>query len=98
MVFQYSGADQEFGRIQAKELVSHLEVLLRPFFAECQVSSAEGYVEVGIRGVDKGQALTQILDRIYRSSGKVDFVLIIGDDISDERMFKQLSYALEDRN
>jgi hypothetical protein len=66
--------------MQAKELVSHLEVVLKPFFKECQISMGLGYVEVGMRNIDKGNTLIQLVERVFQEKDKIDFLFAIGDD------------------
>ena len=88
VVFQYRDTDPDLGSWQAKELISHLEILLKPFMNECEVSSGLGYVEVKPSGITKGTTLYRILEQISEKKGPLDFVLAIGDDIADEEMFR----------
>ena len=90
IVFQYQKADSDFGNIQAKELVPHLESLLSFAADDCQITSGIGYVEVSPRGVNKGNTLRDIIEKVSKNRGLVDFVLAIGDDNSDEEMFKMM--------
>lgn len=85
LVWQYRDADQHFGSWQAKELSSHLKELLFGF--DVEVSEGKGYVEVKLRGINKGVAVQKVLSKVTQSFGDVDFVLCIGDDRSDEDMF-----------
>uniref|UniRef100_A0A7R9ZYY8 Trehalose 6-phosphate phosphatase n=1 Tax=Pyrodinium bahamense TaxID=73915 RepID=A0A7R9ZYY8_9DINO len=49
----------------------------------------KGYVEVKRRDVDKGVAVTRILEALRQQQEKpIEFVLCIGDDLSDEDMFE----------
>lgn len=91
VVFHYREADPDFGSWQAKELISHLDILLRPYLDECEISSGLSYVEVRPRGMDKGNTARYILQRISEKKGPVDFIVAIGDDLSDEAMFKMVS-------
>eukprot|EP00930_Biecheleria_cincta_P043777 TRINITY_DN3004_c0_g1_i1.p1 TRINITY_DN3004_c0_g1~~TRINITY_DN3004_c0_g1_i1.p1 ORF type:complete len:1106 (-),score=187.22 TRINITY_DN3004_c0_g1_i1:135-3116(-) len=52
-----------------------------------KVVSGKGYVEVRRGNIDKGTSVTKMLEQL----GKVDFVLCIGDDRSDEDMFEAVS-------
>lgn len=88
LVWQYRDADQHFGGWQAKELSSHLKELLFGF--EVDVIDGKGYVEVKLRGINKGVAVTKVLCKVKQTFGDVDFVLCIGDDRSDEDMFEAL--------
>ena len=91
IVFNYREADVEFGSYQAKELLSHLEFLLHPFMDEIQIAEGIGYVEVKPIGINKGTALYRVIESVFASKGPVDFVLAIGDDNSDEDMFKMVA-------
>lgn len=89
VVFYYRETDPDLGSWQAKELISHLEILLKPFLNECEVSHGLGYVEVKPRGINKGTTVYEILQELSnRKKEPADFILCIGDDISDEEMFK----------
>mmetsp|Transcript_55080 Transcript_55080/g.163977 ORF Transcript_55080/g.163977 Transcript_55080/m.163977 type:complete len:989 (-) Transcript_55080:42-3008(-) len=93
LVWQYRDADQHFGSWQAKELSSHLKELLFGF--EVDVIDGKGYVEVKLRGVNKGVAVTRILAKVAQTIGDVDFVLSIGDDRSDEDMFEAVNQFID---
>lgn len=57
-----------------------------------KVQCGKGYVEVKRNDVDKGVAVSRMLDKIQQALGqKIDFVLCIGDDRSDEDMFKAIN-------
>jgi hypothetical protein len=57
-----------------------LEVCLKPYFQECQINTESGFVEVGMRNIDKGNTLLQLVDRVYKEKYKIDFLFAIGDD------------------
>ena len=89
VVFYYRETDPDLGSWQAKELISHLEILLKPVLSECEVSYGLGYVEVKPRGINKGTTVFEILQELNRrKKDPADFILSIGDDVSDEEMFK----------
>ena len=88
VIFDYQEADTMFGQWQAKDIVSHLETLLHDH--DCQVVSGEGFVEVRPKGIDKGSTLFKTLAEINQAKGQVDFIFTIGDDESDEKMFKMV--------
>jgi trehalose 6-phosphate synthase/phosphatase len=88
-VWQFRDAEAEFGLGQAKELHSELEIALRN--DPVDITTGKGYVEVKIRGVNKGAAVGQILSALKSEMNiKPDFILSIGDDRSDEYMFGKL--------
>jgi len=93
LVWQYRDADQHFGSWQAKELSSHLKELLFGFNVD--VIDGKGYVEVKIRGVNKGTAVSKVLSKVVQTFGEVDFVLSIGDDRSDEDMFEAVNMFID---
>ena len=88
IVFLYRESEPEFGSYQAKELVSHLDFLLQPFMDEIEISEGLGYVEVKPKGINKGTALYRAIEKVSDIKGPVDFIMAIGDDSSDEDMFK----------
>ena len=85
-VWQFRDAEAEFGQAQAKELHAELELALRSEAVD--ITTGKGYVEVKVRGVNKGAATVRFLESLGVSSP--DFILCIGDDRSDESMFEQL--------
>jgi trehalose 6-phosphate synthase/phosphatase len=93
MVWVYREADPELGVWQARELSAALEETLSSHHVV--VSSGKGYVEVRIRGVNKGVVATTILDEIEKVIARPDFVLCIGDDRSDELMFESVNDAMK---
>jgi trehalose 6-phosphate synthase/phosphatase len=93
LVWQYRDADQHFGSWQAKELSSHLRELL--FEYDIEVMEGKGYVEVKLRGINKGVAVTKVFNKVSGIFGEVDFVLCIGDDRSDEDMFEAVNALLD---
>ena len=97
VVFQHRNADPEYGDWQAKELTTQLDIIMRPYLDECQVSSGIGYVEVKPRGVSKGTALRELCKRITQTKGPIDFIMAVGDDINDEDMFAEIK-ALKTEN
>jgi len=85
LVWLFRNADPDFGTWQAKELSQTLTDLL--FGYPVEVLSAKGYVEVKLQGVNKGHAVSNILQKIQRLKGDIDFALCLGDDRTDEDMF-----------
>ncbi|KAL1527321.1 hypothetical protein AB1Y20_015992 [Prymnesium parvum] len=87
VVFDYARCDQEFGAMQAKELHTHLSEVLGDFPVE--ISFQPGKVNVQPRGIDKGGILLQALETLFGTTGP-DFVLVLGDDLTDEPAFAAL--------
>ena len=88
-VWQFRDAEADFGPSQAKELHAELEIALRAEAVD--ITTGKGYVEVKLRGVNKGAAIDSFLTALQTEQGVVpDFVLCVGDDRSDESMFERL--------
>lgn len=88
VMFNYREAECGFGKWQARDLVSHLESSLK--LKDCEVVEGIGYVEIRPRGIDKGTTIYRVLQRVNERKGQVDFLITIGDDASDEKMFKMV--------
>ena len=80
-VWHYRKADPELASLRAKELVDDLV----HFTANIDVQVVQGnkVVEVRNAGVDKGTAALHFL-----SKNRFDFILAVGDDWTDEDLFK----------
>ena len=83
IVWHYRNADPEQGKLRALELTNELRHFLSD--RNLEVMNGNKIVEVRNRGIDKGTAIKKIL------SGEAhDFVFAVGDDKTDEDMFKTL--------
>ena len=83
VVWHYRRADPELGSIRAKELIYYLVNLTTN--KNIQVLQGNKVVEITNAGVSKGAA------GLYRiSKNNYDFILAIGDDWTDEDLFKIL--------
>ncbi|EER18482.1 trehalose-6-phosphate synthase, putative [Perkinsus marinus ATCC 50983] len=96
LVWQYGDADPDFGQWQAKELANSLEELLDTYNVE--VVCGKGFVEIKLKGVNKGVAAQIILQKLSSIRGQPDFVLAMGDDQSDELMFEKLKNLYEPKS
>jgi trehalose 6-phosphate synthase/phosphatase len=83
MVWHYRNADWEQGKLKAQELASELNEYINK--RHLQVTMGDKIVEVRNRGIDKGTAIKKIL--LLKD---YDFVFAVGDDRTDEDMFKTL--------
>jgi len=90
LVWLFRDTDPDFGQWQAKELSQTLTDILFGFGVE--VLSGKGYVEVKLCGVNKGQAVSNILTKLQNLRGDVDFCLCIGDDRTDEDMYDVINH------
>ena len=84
--WSYYSCDPEWGSLQASHLVLELESELRAF--DVRFVTLKGIVEVVPRQLNKGLIVKKVLGDLSRKHQPgVDFVLCLGDDISDEKMF-----------
>lgn len=92
IIFQFRDADPEFGYLQSKELEENLADVVLSYPIEIIRGGGidDGYIEVRPKGLSKGLFLKHAMS-ILSSQGKcVDFILGIGDDISDEPLFESM--------
>ena len=80
---------------QANKLYEDLVAALLPY--NVQVLHDKGELEIVPRHLHKGVVVKRVLQKQAAITGAVpDFVLVIGDDVSDEKMFSSvLSYAAD---
>ena len=83
LVWHYREADLELASLREKELVDSLVQLTANL--EVTITQGDRIVEVRNAGVSKGSAAVEFL-----GSGDFDFVIAIGDDATDEDLFKAL--------
>jgi trehalose 6-phosphate synthase/phosphatase len=90
LIWQFRDADPEFGYMQSKELEEHLKMSTAGFNLEIIRGGgvSDGYIEVRPAGVSKGLFVRHIVKQLKKMHRHVDFILAIGDDISDEPMFE----------
>jgi len=84
--WSYYSCDPEWGSLQASHLVLELENELKSF--DVRFVTLKGIVEVVPRRLNKGLIVKKVLRDISRThADPIDFILCLGDDISDEKMF-----------
>ncbi|KAK7367882.1 hypothetical protein VNO80_09902 [Phaseolus coccineus] len=88
LVWHHQDADPDFGSCQAKELLNHLESVLAN--EPAVVTRGQHIVEVKPQGLNKGLVAEKILSTMVNSGNAPDFVMCVGDDISDEDMFESI--------
>jgi trehalose 6-phosphate synthase/phosphatase len=86
LAWHYRMADPEQSQLRASELTDHLLNLTAK--TDLQVVQGSKVVEIRRAGVDKGSALLA-----WTGHGDYDFILGIGDDTTDEDLFKALPEA-----
>jgi len=91
--WSYYSCDPEWGSLQASHLVLELERELQTF--DVRFVILKGVVEIVPRKLNKGLFCKKVLRDAAKGDG-MDFVLCMGDDISDEKMFTAVfSYVAE---
>ncbi len=84
LAWHYRNVDPELGFVRSRELLDNLHHLLRN--TSLNVVDGNKVIEVRMAGVDKGTVATKLL-----SGTDYDFVLAVGDDKTDEDMFRALA-------
>eukprot|EP00600_Ochromonadales_sp_CCMP1393_P004943 CAMPEP_0174970528 /NCGR_PEP_ID=MMETSP0004_2-20121128/9438_1 /TAXON_ID=420556 /ORGANISM="Ochromonas sp., Strain CCMP1393" /LENGTH=1105 /DNA_ID=CAMNT_0016220279 /DNA_START=122 /DNA_END=3439 /DNA_ORIENTATION=- len=99
LIWQFKEADPEFGYMQSKELMSHLNLTLSQHPVEVMRGGgvSDGYVEVRPRGASKGLFTEHCLSVLKSAGHDADFVLAVGDDTSDEPMFEVIEDLRKDQ-
>ncbi|MEW6605902.1 MAG: bifunctional alpha,alpha-trehalose-phosphate synthase (UDP-forming)/trehalose-phosphatase [bacterium] len=83
LVWHYRKSDPELASIRAKELIDDLISLTANI--DVQILSGEKVIEIKSAGINKGVIATHFI-----SNKNYEFILAIGDDATDEDMFKVL--------
>lgn len=84
LAWHYRNVDPELGFLRSRELLDSLFHLVRN--AQLQVIDGNKVIEIRMAGIDKGVAARRIIERT-----ESDFILVVGDDKTDEDMFKAMS-------
>ncbi|KAL3910240.1 MAG: hypothetical protein SGILL_007770, partial [Bacillariaceae sp.] len=85
--WSYYSCDPEWGSLQASHLVLELEAELKAF--DVRFVTLKGIVEIVPRRLNKGLIVKKVMRDISKTPSEppIDFVMCLGDDISDEKMF-----------
>ncbi|MES2003387.1 MAG: bifunctional alpha,alpha-trehalose-phosphate synthase (UDP-forming)/trehalose-phosphatase [Bacteroidota bacterium] len=83
LAWHYRNAEKELGEYRANELVSHLRYFLADM--PLNVLSGNKVIEIKSTEVNKGKAIAG-----YLEDNRYDFILAIGDDATDEDMFRAI--------
>ena len=89
VVWYYSDFVQKLGKNLASLLNSELHSLVHEY--NLKIINGKGYIEVIPFGIHKGYFLSHILKKQIKKGRTPDFIMCIGDDNSDEKMFNYLS-------
>jgi len=84
LAWHYRNVHPELGFIRSRELLDNLHHLVRN--TPLQIIDGNKVIEVRISGVDKGSVAKKFLETI-----DYDFIMAVGDDKTDEDMFKALA-------
>uniref|UniRef100_A0A7S2RGB1 CBM20 domain-containing protein n=1 Tax=Mucochytrium quahogii TaxID=96639 RepID=A0A7S2RGB1_9STRA len=89
--WQFRQADPEWGGMQAAKLENELKQAISKVNVPVEVGRKKHTVELLPKGVDKGKAITYIMEQLESRAGFIpQFCFCIGDDISDETMFSSV--------
>ena len=84
LAWHYRNVHPELGFIRSRELLDNLHHLVRN--TPLQIIDGNKVIEVRISGVDKGSVAKKFLE-----TEDYDFIMAVGDDKTDEDMFKALA-------
>jgi trehalose 6-phosphate synthase/phosphatase len=84
LAWHYRNVDPDLGFVRSRELFDNLHHLLRN--TPLNIVDGNKVIEVRMSGVDKGSVASRLL-----SNDQYDFVLAVGDDKTDEDMFRALA-------
>jgi trehalose 6-phosphate synthase/phosphatase len=84
LAWHYRNVDDDLGFIRSRELLDNLFHLIRN--GQLQVIDGNKVIEIRVAGIDKGAAARKLVDETA-----AEFVLAIGDDKTDEDMFRALA-------
>jgi len=88
IVWQYSDCDQELGKAFASAITNELEKFVKKL--NLKVVNGKGYVEIIALGIHKGYFVSYIVKKNFKEKNIPDFIMCIGDDTTDEKMFHYL--------
>jgi trehalose 6-phosphate synthase/phosphatase len=91
----YEDCDPEFGNWQAQELEKELKLLLVNY-PDISITHDKASLEVKLKGLEKGECARILIEEAKRK-GNIDFILTMGEAITNEHMFKTITemYAQE---
>ena len=97
IVWVYKECDPELGNWQAKELEKALKLILAEYPSITTIRG-RGFVEVKLKTLEKGESAKLVLDEVNKRKGNIDFIFAIGDDTSDEPMFRTINAMNKESN
>ncbi len=88
IVWQYTDCDQELGKQFVSALTSELDNIVNKY--NLKIVNGKGFMEIIAVGVNKGYFVGYKIKEYIKKKRNLDFILCIGDDTSDEKMFHYL--------
>ena len=89
IVWQYTDCDLELGKQFVSSMSSELENLVKKY--NLKIVNGKGFMEIIAVGVNKGYFVGYKIKEFIKNKKSLDFILCIGDDTSDEKMFHYLN-------
>lgn len=84
LVWHYRNVEKDLGFVRSRELLDNLHHLVRN--ANLHIIDGNKVIEVRVLGIDKGVVTKKIMEE-----DQYDFILAMGDDKTDEDMFRVLT-------
>jgi len=89
IVWQYTDCDLELGKQFCAAMSSELDNLVKKY--NLKIVNGKGFMEIIAVGVNKGYFVGYKVKEFIKNKKNLDFILCIGDDTSDEKMFHYLN-------
>ena len=93
IVGQYTDCDQELGKQFVSAMSSELDNIINKY--NLKIVNGKGFMEIIALGVNKGYFVGYKIKEFIKNKKSLDFILCIGDDTSDEKMFNYLDTKKE---
>mmetsp|Transcript_1525 Transcript_1525/g.2116 ORF Transcript_1525/g.2116 Transcript_1525/m.2116 type:complete len:1022 (-) Transcript_1525:322-3387(-) len=90
IVWKFEGADPDYGQMQAREMQKYLQELIADGVIDIVVYDDNRILEILPKGVNKGLTTSLLIDTLKSHMQEPVFLMAVGDDISDEKMFSAL--------
>ena len=94
IVWQYTDCDLELGKQFVSAMSSELDNLIKKY--NLKIVNGKGFMEIIAVGVNKGYFVGYKIKEFIKNKKSLDFILCIGDDTSDEKMFHYLNTKKEE--
>jgi len=90
IVWKFEGADPDYGQMQAREMQKYLMELIADDVIDIVVYDDNRILEILPKGVNKGLTTSLLIDTLRSYMKDPLFLMAVGDDVSDEKMFSAL--------